>query len=534
MMKLLIVDDECYTLEGIKKRLSWDELNIGEVQLAHDGEEGLEVAKVFVPDIILTDVRMPRMDGIEMSFKVRQIHPKCKIIFMSGYSDKEYLKSAIDLKVIDYVEKPLVMKELIEALTEAVKVLSAERQMEQMAVTLEKSLSTGIPVLRNEMAIKLTKVNLNLLEIEDIIRLIGLKVFNESQFATIVIKFFWDQTLDGNKIEILNRQLKTIIEKAVVKYNYECLYAFKDEKHLVLHVFSNQEGKVTLNEIHIQSISAELKEELSTIITNFIAVGTIMKGMENVYKSYNQAIIALQKAFFRGYNSCIFFKDSPTISYNLDEKLLDQFIELLYKEDAFYAVHFIKKITSDMKTHEDTLHNYIKNYFFRMYVQMNKIVKERLVHVNDFMTENDLTMDLFVKYNTLDEIMEFMVDKVENYYKSFKNLESKSSTITYVLKFIHENYSKSDLTIKDISNDVYLSNAYISTMFKQETGKTINQYITEYRMKKACELLKNKEMKLNEIAEKVGYSDSSYFTKIFKKIKGILPSEYREKKNYDF
>lgn len=119
-MKLLIVDDEINTRKGIINRLPLKEMGITEVYDADDGINGLKAVSAFKPDIILTDVRMPRMDGVEMIYKVREQLPSCQVIFMSGYSDKEYLKSAIDLKAVNYIEKPINMNELLDALRTSV------------------------------------------------------------------------------------------------------------------------------------------------------------------------------------------------------------------------------------------------------------------------------------------------------------------------------------------------------------------------------------------------------------------------------
>lgn len=120
MVKLLIADDESFTRQGILETIPWKALNISEVREAYDGQNALEIIKDFEPDILLTDVRMPRLNGIELSFKVRELYPNCSIIFMSGFSDKEYLKSAIHLKAISYVEKPIDLDELEISIRNAV------------------------------------------------------------------------------------------------------------------------------------------------------------------------------------------------------------------------------------------------------------------------------------------------------------------------------------------------------------------------------------------------------------------------------
>ena len=110
MIKVLIADDERFTRQGILDMVDWDKLNVSEVKEAYDGINALEILKDFEPNILLTDVRMPRLNGIDLAFKARELYPNCMILFMSGYSDKEYLKSAIKLKAINYVENQLKLK----------------------------------------------------------------------------------------------------------------------------------------------------------------------------------------------------------------------------------------------------------------------------------------------------------------------------------------------------------------------------------------------------------------------------------------
>jgi len=111
-MELLLVEDEQYTRDGIIKFIDWKRLGIKKVYTAEDGLQGVDVARLHLPDIILADVRMPRMNGVEMARRIRTFHPDCELIFISGYSDREYLKSAIHLSALDYISKPLDLNEL--------------------------------------------------------------------------------------------------------------------------------------------------------------------------------------------------------------------------------------------------------------------------------------------------------------------------------------------------------------------------------------------------------------------------------------
>ena len=134
-MKVLIVDDEELTREGIRMSIPWENLGITEVYMAEDGEEGLKKALELLPDIILADVRMPRMDGITMAFEIRKSWKQCRFIFVSGYCDKEYLKSAIQLSAVNYIEKPVEPSEIVDALKKSI--LQLEEEKRRLAIEEE-------------------------------------------------------------------------------------------------------------------------------------------------------------------------------------------------------------------------------------------------------------------------------------------------------------------------------------------------------------------------------------------------------------
>jgi two-component system, response regulator YesN len=158
-MRLLIAEDEYYTRQGIMDEIDLAAIGVDEVAQADDGVNALRIAEAFRPDIVLADVRMPRMDGIAMSFELRKSFPHCHIVIMSGYADKEYLKSAIELKAVSYIEKPFRTRELREVLARAVSLCHQERNREEREAALLKRAQTGMPLLRGEVALMLVQQN---------------------------------------------------------------------------------------------------------------------------------------------------------------------------------------------------------------------------------------------------------------------------------------------------------------------------------------------------------------------------------------
>lgn len=150
-MRLLLVEDEQFTRDGILSIIPWEELGIDQIETAQDGEEGYEKAVSFCPEIILTDVKMPRMDGVSMSFRIRDALPFCCIIFMSGYADKEYLKSAIQLSALNYIEKPFSPEELHSTLKIAVQKCKKHQEQLSCASEMARQLDLSLPMIKNRM-----------------------------------------------------------------------------------------------------------------------------------------------------------------------------------------------------------------------------------------------------------------------------------------------------------------------------------------------------------------------------------------------
>ena len=147
-MKLLIADDEKLTREGLKNGIAWEELGIDEIRLAHDGRDALRIAETFLPDIVLTDVRMPHMDGIEMAKALKERFPELSVIFMSGYSDREYLKAAIRLRAVSYVEKPIHLNEVSAAVAAAAKECGEREILHRIEAASPELNDTPVPVPR--------------------------------------------------------------------------------------------------------------------------------------------------------------------------------------------------------------------------------------------------------------------------------------------------------------------------------------------------------------------------------------------------
>ena len=211
MFSLLIVDDEKITRDSLKAYIPWNELGIGTVETAKSGQTALELIPRIIPDIVLTDVRMPKMDGIELATRLKDLLPECKIIFLSGYSDKEYLKSAIHLKAINYIEKPVDLDEITRVLKDTVALCQEETEKKAEIKKLKSNLEESMPLISQEIASVLVKEN------ADISRLMSkydhplINAPQDGYYTAACIQLNWNISSDFEKKELIKSNIMKML-----------------------------------------------------------------------------------------------------------------------------------------------------------------------------------------------------------------------------------------------------------------------------------------------------------------------------------
>ncbi len=529
MINLLLVDDEEFTREGIIDNLPWQEIGVDSIIHADDGLTAIEAVKKAKPDIILTDVRMIRMNGIEMSKRIREMYPNCKIIFMSGYSDKEYLLSAIQLKAHYYIEKPIKLDEMRRVIEEVVKVCQQEEHDKIRELINKKKLDISIPIVKNKLALLLLNENYAEELINEFIDMDILDLQDDMFFTTAVIKVVADKEVSDVQLGEYMSELEDYIQGIFTDRGCSILSAVKDKEFLIVHIAINPINRNILSNRNTQELFERLYD-LNKQYKLFIAVGNNVKGLKMIYQSYRTAMDAMQKAFFRGFRFINFYTAESNVIETFSKEVPEEFFQAITEDKRNEAAIIIRKVTSGFRAFDNVDSDIIKDIYYKAILFLYKQIEKYGVstYYKGGEDKNQL-WKVINNLNTLDEVMEFTLDKVKLYFEFIDSLKQENQTIINIYEYIKKNYMNPDLGVTEISSNTFLSPAYMCTHFKQVTGKTINQYVTEYRIEKAREFLLNKEYKISEVAKMVGYEDSNYFTRLFKKTLGILPSEYREK-----
>lgn len=514
-MNLLIVDDEELTRDGLLNSIDWAALGVSNIYQADDGINGLTLARKYKPQIIISDVRMPRMDGIEMANRIREDFPDCHIIFMSGYSDKEYLKAAIRLKAISYVEKPILTAEIEDAVREAI---SNEAIHQISKVSASRQIQEAVACL----ALEITYSKADSTEqLEKQFAALNMPVKQTTLFATVIVRFVdgFSGISSPEKQEILEK-INKLTEANHIMY----IWTVKQDEYFICHLFASDKNSLST----LPKIVQKLAEKLSQFCHFYIAVGKTVSGTDKVFDSYNSAVLLLQSSFFYEYNSILFLEKDPRESLTISADIISDFQESLLTQNKDKALRIAQNLFEKLINNQGILVNYVKDFYYKLFMELYKAAAHKQVYISDADGNSETILDYISKSGTLNILHELLKEKINQFFSAIETNVQENSTIFLIKAFISKNYQNENLSVKDISEHVYLSTSYVCTIFKNETGKTLNQYLTDYRMERAKTLLLDPRYKITDISAKVGYSDGNYFGKTFKKMVGLSPSEFRE------
>lgn len=521
MIKLMIVDDEAIFREYMRTSFDFESYGFTICCEAKNGREALELMKDHDPDVVLTDINMPHMDGLTLSEKLLEQNPDLGIVLITGHSEFEYAKKAVKIGVSDYILKPFEKEELM---------LTLLKLKDHIYQTVE----TGDLHSKNQLKQSLMSSLLNL-EISPKPELIDeLKDFGLGSLS--------DQYVVATlSIDNIDEQWEDPEEKMLWRFAVtNILNEFMDEQ-AYHHSFYDYEGNiVSLLEVPIEATSYDdsYLNRLKTLINNYLGfsvtlgVGTIHKNITGIRQSYQESIQALGAKFMLGTNKAIYYdalqdrtQDISFYNATTHEQLLHQ----LSKMDEQACRDLMNEIFSEIRSR-----NISQEYSRIIYMSMITILLSHIAQSGK--SAEDLLGDNFSPENYLnnrstsdkweEKILE-LYQKVINHQKNHQ--PSRSATVaTKARDYIHDHYYDNSLTVTDVATDQFINQTYLRSMFKEEMGFTVSDYITKVRMEHAKSLLGEKRHRLADIAEMVGFSDASYFSKSFKKYFGISPSQYEK------
>ncbi len=508
MKKVMLVEDEELIIQGIQKLIPWDVLGLELTHTAYDGEEALRFWDEEPVDIIITDIEMPEMNGLELLERIRKKSEKVKFIILTGYEKFTYVKEAIGIGVEDYLLKPINEHELESRLRETIRKIEYE-EMEKVRYLEEKT--QWLEYLSGSKFLG-GGVDENYSYYHQRLRF----PTQEENYAVAIVKWRKEQTFDST-IENILLLLKS--ELSLVK----CLRLVEDS---VLIIFKEVEDVYQARE-SLQQLQNKMESTYEFSV--FISIGGIFNHFRELPTYYHTALRLQKYLLIEGYGSCV---DELTVR---DRKSQDIYFErtLLRKYILQKANHSAIEYIDDLFINNMNMDCSIDS-FYEIIVEISMLLQEikkeyKLDNIKVLHNLPDLINTLY----EADDIYKVRTVFISEINAIIQYLHEEDSQYTPVVKSViaevQKNY-KEDMNLKTLSHKYYMNASYLGQIFLKEVGCSFAQYLNSKKMEVAKELILNTNMKMSDIAKEVGYSDISYFYRKFKQYYGTVPASLREMK----
>lgn len=527
-MKMIIVDDEIGIANSIKNIFDWKEIGVREVCVFDSGIEALERIRKGDIDILMTDIRMPELDGLELAEKAIETTPDMKIIMFSGYDDFEYAKAAMRIGVMEYLLKPVTLEEVTDAVKRAADLRRQECIKNKIKTEYENSLDMYIQNTKNMLSAKLIQKNtvLKAEELKKYFEIIGIESGYNYGVAICI------RIIGQNSNETWNMQEDyALLCFAIDNILNEILtgkgHSFHDGfGNTVVIIF----GESDIREYHqlTEKCISALRDTLGIEIA--VGVGDVSDNISSLYMSYSTAIAACRHGYFYK-KSGICDIDSLENQYQYPQELENKLLEhitftKLNQEESIDSI--INKYFEDVVKQADVPVQNLKTICDNVLMACAKklrtmnsqkedtLISEWLEMQGNIETADDLRNNLLKHMHKAEEILETWTrDKNKLLVENAK-------------KYIEEHISE-DLSLEVVSKIFFFSSRYFARLFKEYTGKTYSDYVNDTKMEIAKDYLSNTDFSIGEIGRKIGYEDQGHFGRNFKKYTGLKPSEYRKR-----
>lgn len=516
-MKLLIAEDENLVLQGIVESVAWDKYGITEIKTARDGVTALRIAEAFKPDILITDIRMPKMNGLELAGRIKAIASSCSIIIISAYTDKEYFKAAIDVNTVSYIEKPIDVAQLESAVEKACASLKRTSEQEKNSEFVSMYSDMVFDLVNSSLANAMTKP-ISPAEKDHILGQIKMLFPDFTPDSPLVSLCFFSRKGLGSLSQPELDRVKNAASKEAVRQSRVFLICEMENQTVVCHIGLDDKGVIGAAEF----ASAVLDQ---VILSQDIAA-SIGKPADGVYltaESYQTALAAKRGLFFEQGRVCL-YNDFAKV-YAPNDKSVEAFKNILSRGTHDEAIDFADRIHSDIAGCRNTPVDEIREFFCKLLGAIDDLVDGALLHP----AQNDCLKDEFLSADSISSLVESLKRYIGLFYSGSLRQMSDEKLIFDILKYIANEYSNPGLSIKMVRSAFYLSESYFCVIFKKYVGRTFNKYITDFRIEKAKQLLRNPSYKVADIAAKVGFSDINYFVRVFKRYEGLPPNNYRRR-----
>lgn len=508
MKKVMLVEDEDFILQGIKYIIDWEEISMEVVAMAHNGKEALAMFQENPVDIVVTDVEMPCMNGLELLGEIRKSNTRTRGIILSGYDEFEYARTALHLDVEEYILKPINEDQLKDALIHAGEHL--DELDRKKASNMEDKIG-WIRFLKGKLAREEEARFYQMLP----------ELKEEEKIYAAIMK------IDTDTMESTGGMMNILAELQKLERKLKPIYLSPDTLFLLLYMPKNIKDEEILE--YYGDFQAYLESSFG--IMSFFTVSGAIQEYEQLPKSYETAQKLQKYRMLEGYGSCMneaHIKERKSQDVVIDEAMLRKMILKKDKEGALNYIEdlFINNLESEVNV----------EVLYQMSLKIAMLLQDIKMEYKLAQSSNlrDLS-EIIEKIYLADDLLGLKAIFISEIVEIINYLHTENSQYTPVVKQImaevQKNY-KEDMNLKTLSYKYHMNASYLGQIFQKEAGCSFAQYLSNTKNGIAKDLILNTNMKINDIAKEVGYPDTSYFYRKFKQCYGVSPASLRTMKKY--
>ena len=543
MLKIFLAEDEVIVRETIKRMIPWEELGFELVGEAADGEMALPLLIRQKPDLLITDIKMPFMDGLTLAKLAKKELPQLKIVILSGYDDFNYAKQAINIGVEDYLLKPITKNALIERLSEIRSRYEHEKTQKEYYEKFQREMQAYEKNSSRDFFEALVRGSMDMMEVYKKAEKLGVDIVAEA-YNILIFTMNSEEDFSGQKEGYSEWEAETLemLEEFFSGHPSAMLFRSNIFSYGVLLKGQKESIKEITKEC-VGKIQGILKRKESKREW-FLAVGQPVERLSQIKKSYHTASRAFSQRYLYGEN-ILYYDEMEMMEHRSGQADTNDNAYLKKVDVNALNPAILQKFLSNGIQEE--IENFVKDYFYAIGQEpMESLVFRNYVILNvrfsviTFLKGLGCDTEGMEPENT-EEILVESGKNIENAIAYAEKMISRAITIRdqnsgnknrSILKtavdFIDEHYMDEDISLNTAANVANVSSNHFSALFSQNMGQTFIEYLTSLRMNKAKELLRCTGMRSSEIAGEIGYKDAHYFSYLFKKTQGMTPSDYRK------
>lgn len=511
MYNVLLVDDEPAILNGLLKAIPWKEYSFDQIYTAGDGIEAMKLIEQNGFDLIITDIRMPNMNGLELMRKVQSCHPGSRFIILTAYNEFEYAIEALHLGAENYLLKPLNIAELSATIEKAINNINDCQRAHAIQIKSEN-------VFKENVLSRWVSGDLYGPELSERASIAGINIFSRSYCVVIVKTLVEDQSCKNFKTQIEN----------TLSMSYDC-NSFNDSNGSRVFII----GGYDVVPLNIKTMLTELFKQFDKAYFIFIAIGMKAFSYEEVSASYKSTNNIIRFRMLFPQNTIIIAEELQESGFNKISLNYIEFCRLLRESSETEVLSATEKIIRKILDHTRDSIPAAKALLIELLLHIARETEKSLMEGQELPPSMQNLFSRLDSITTNTDLINWMCAIITDARQIIQEKKQDvSPIINLALQYIKKHCDQ-PLSIKDLSGMLGINPSYLGYLFNKETGLYFSNYLNQARIQISKELLLTTNMNIQDIAEKVGYSDVSYFSQIFKKALGLSPVKYRQINRYE-